>query len=163
MYWKVDNSAINSYISQLETLGKKTDDMIGRAIYPAAGIVTNAIADEIRSIPVMPPNKRGTSSDKLTGLTSKQISGLLDGLGISKMENSKGYVNVKIGFDGYNTVKTKGYPNGQPNVMIARSVVSGTSFRVKNKFVDRAIQKSKRSAEKAIEKQIEIEIKKIVK
>ena len=43
-------------------------------------------------------------------------------------------------------MKTNKYPGGQPNSVIARSVVAGTTFRQKNDFVGRAIRKSEADA-----------------
>ena len=59
-------------------------------------------------------------------------------------------LNTKIGFDGYNDVKTKKYPNGQPNMMIARSINAGTSFRRPYPFVQRCGKNAKLPAEAAM-------------
>ena len=42
---------------------------------------------------------------------------------------------------------TRKYPHGQPNALIARAVISGTSFRKKNNFVGRAVKAVKAEAE----------------
>ena len=124
----------------------------GETIYAGAKVMADAIRAEIESIPVISQedNRMGTETDKLNGITGKQKSGLLNGFGVSPMSHRDGYYDVKIGFDGYNSVRTKNYPNGQPNAMIARSVNSGTSFREKNPFVDRAVRLARKETEAAM-------------
>ena len=73
--------------------------------------------------------------------------GLADSLGIASMQDDgTGYLNVKIGFDGYNGIKTQRWPNGQPNQMVARSVESGTTWMKKNPFVRKAVTASRKRA-----------------
>lgn len=136
--------------------------VIGVTIYSGAGIVADAMKAEIEALPVIDHRIRGSERKKLTGITSVQKRGLIEGFGISKMEREGGYYCVKLGFDGYNDVET---PNSgyQPNAMIARAVNSGTSFREKNPFVDRAVNKSKGEAEQAMKKKLEEQFEKIVK
>lgn len=87
----------------------------------------------------------------------------MDGLGISQMETSEGTVNVKISFDGYNAMKTKKYPKGQPNILIARAIESGTSFRQKYPFVRKAVNASRKKAQETMQKVIDDEASKITK
>ena len=96
-------------------------------------------------------------------VTLPQKAGLLDGFGISRMKDDGGFVNVKLGFDGYNSTRTEKYPRGQPNVLIARSVNSGTTFRKKTKFVDKAVNSAKKAAEAAMDAACSREIEKIMK
>ena len=79
------------------------------------------------------------------------------------MRDDNGFINVKLGFDGYNATRTKKYPRGQPNVLIARSVNSGTTFRKKTKFVDKAVNSAKKAAEAAMDAACSREIEKIMK
>ena len=73
-----------------------------------------------------------------------------------------GFYNVKIGFDGYNSVKTKRWPSGQPNAMVARSIESGTSWMTKQPFMRKAEQASKSQCEHVMSETVDIEIKKII-
>lgn len=61
-------------------------------------------------------------------------------------------LNVKLGFDGYNGMKTKKYPKGQPNVLLARSIESGSSIAKKRPFVAPAVRKTKKAAEETMAK-----------
>lgn len=122
----------------------------GATIYAGADVVADAIRQSIEQLPELDHRKHGSHKDMLQGITSAQKKGLLESFGITPMDEENGYYNVKLGFDGYNDVKTKQYPAGQPNAMIARSINSGTSFRVKTQFVDKATRKAKPQAEKAM-------------
>lgn len=122
----------------------------GEVIYAGADIVADAVREAIDSLPVIDHRTHGTSANQLQGITSAQKKGLQEGFGITPMGEDNGVYNVKLGFDGYNSVKTAAYPQGQPNALIARSVNSGTSFRKKTQFVDKAARAAKAPAEKAM-------------
>lgn len=152
---------LKEYEEMLSKLDKDTVTMIGRALYEGGKVVADEFRREVEALPVVAPNVRGTSERKLAGITSEQKRGLLQGLGIAKMRSRDGVHDIKIGFDGYNSVHTKKYPGGQPNAMIARSVNTGSSFRTATHFADRAVRNSKARAEKAMQQQFEKDLKKI--
>ena len=135
----------------------------GATIYAGADIVADKMREGIGAIPTIDEKEIGDSANKLRGITAAQKEGLEESFGIAPMGYENGYYHVKLGFDGYNSVKTKKYPNGQPNSLIARSVNSGTSFRQKIPFVDSAVRRTKSSAEQAMKKKFDEEIKKYVK
>ena len=68
-----------------------------------------------------------------------------------------------MGFDGYNHIKTRKYPKGQPNVMIAASVESGSSEQQKYPFVRPAIKQKEKECIDAIAAVIDKETAKIMK
>lgn len=151
--WKFEG--LGQYLIQLEKLQANTGSAIGRAIYEGAGLVAQEVAAEIQRLPV---NNQHASK----GVTSVQKKGLKEGFGISHAQSDGDYRHVKLGFDGYNKQRTENYPQGQPNSLIARSVNSGTSFRKKNPFVDRATRKSKSACEIRMSQVLEREIIKIM-
>lgn len=139
---------LDQYISNLEKLGQATDDMMGRSIYEGAKIVTDRCRAEINGL---------SSSD----CDEEQKAGLLAGLGISDLRKTMTSQDVKVGIDGYNSKVTKSFPKGQPNVMIARSIISGTSFHPrKNDFMSRAARASQAQAEKAMQEEMDNQLKK---
>lgn len=150
--WKFEG--INDYLAQLERLKAETGPAIGRAIYEGAGIVAREVASEIQKLPV-------SNQYNKDGITSTQKKGLIEGFGISHAQTDGFYRNVKLGFDGYNGQKTHRYPQGQPNSLIARSINSGSSYRKKDPFVDRATKRSKKSCEVRMSEVFEQEIAKI--
>lgn len=160
-------AGMDKYIQQLTNLEFKSPGIAGKAVYEGAKIVADAIKQEIESLPVE-ESRHHSEDDKTNGVTNAQKDGLRfsndgGGTGIAKMRADGSFYNVKIGFHGYNSVKTEKYPGGQPNAMIARSVESGTSFRKKNPFVSRAVRKSKDAAERKMAQVVDEETAKIMK
>ena len=123
------------------------------------------IRENIQALPAQPDSYgliayRNKWSAPLTD-TAKR--GLLEGLGITTMEDDNGFYNVKIGFDGYNELRTRKYPKGQPNQLIARSIESGTSISEKRPFVTPAIRATRKEAQQAMANVIDEETEKIMK
>ena len=156
--WK-NSPNMDKYISKLEKL-TNTREYIGEAVYDGAAVVADAMKAQIASLPVA--QKFAKDGGKIGTITSVQKAGLVEGFGISKMRKDGDYYNVKLGFDGYNGQNTHKYPHGVPNSIIARSLVSGTSFRQKNDFVGRATRGSKQKAEQAMEKKLDEALRKIM-
>lgn len=156
---------MDSYIADLEKLSLASEDMCGKAIYQGAKVITDQIRKNIEALPVIADRNqyRGghDGGAQLKGITRSQKQGLLDGLGIARMQDDHGFLNVKVGMDGYNSTKTKKYPNGQPNAMIARSLESGSSVRTKDPFISKAIRSKKAEAEKAMAEEFDKETKKV--
>lgn len=153
---------IDDYITQLNKLQAATkDDVIGKTVYAGAAVVADAVKDAIRALPV--GSGHAARGELVDTVTLPQKEGLLDGFGISRMKDDDGFVNVKLGFAGYNATRTDKYPQGQPNALIARAVNSGTTFRKKTRFVDKAVSASKKSAEAAMDAACNREIEKIMK
>lgn len=135
-------SGIDQYITQLQNLEYQSGEIVGKAIYKGAAVVADAVKTNIKALPS-------------SACTNLEKAGLIDSMGIAKMQDEGGYYNVKIGFDGYNSIKTKKFPNGQPNSMIARSIEAGTTRRQKHPFVAPAVRSTKDAAEKAMAEEIE--------
>lgn len=162
---KFQFKGLEEYERMLSKLGnfETVRAICGATIYSGAEVMADAIKDSIEALPVIDHRTKGSESAKLNGVTSEQKKGLIEGFGISPMQHTDGYYNVKLGFDGYNDVKTKEYPDGQPNSMIARSVNSGTSFREKTQFIDKAVRKAKKKTEQAMVETMDKELEKVTK
>ena len=158
---KITFPGLNDYELMISRLSKNAADIAGRAIYTGAGIVADEIKSGIQSLPIV--RGYGTAENPLPGgVTQPQKQGLLDGLGIAPLQDDGGYLNVEIGFDGYNRTKTEKYPQGQPNQLVARGVESGASWKQKHHFVRPAVNRSRKRAESAMAEALDEEIKKIV-
>lgn len=159
---KITFPGLNDYELMISKLSKGVDDIAGKAIYAGAGIVADAIKENIKALPIV--RGYGTTENPLPGgVTAPQKAGLIDGMGISPMQDDGGYLNVKIGFDGYNATKTDKYPQGQPNQLVARGVESGTSWKQKKPFIRPAINASKSRAEAEMARILDQEIEKVTK
>lgn len=152
-----DFKGLDLYVAQLQKLGENTDSMISSAVYVGAGYVADRVKEALDDIPI---DNRRYVNDMRTGITDEQKQGLLDGFGISAMQNKNGYVNVKLGFDGYNSVVTKTFPKGQPNVLIARATESGSSFLPKFGTISKAVNASKAQAEEIMKKELDNQMRK---
>lgn len=137
------------------------DKICGAAIYKGGEIVTDTIRESIESLPT--DDRFVFGGTKKSGPSEKQKKGLSESLGIAKIRNDDGFLNIKVGFSGYNSVKTERWPKGQPNLLVARAVERGTSFMSANPFIKKSVAKARKRAKEAMVKEADREIKKIMK
>jgi len=133
-------NGLSDYLATLSKI-KNTDTYFGQVVYQGAAVVNKAVENELKNLPV--DNSYAPKGSKRVGIRSVEKEGLIRSYGIAKMQNDNGYINVKIGFDGYNAI-------GKANVLVARSLISGTSFLQKNNFMMRAVMKSRAASEEAM-------------
>ncbi|WP_305138439.1 hypothetical protein [Dubosiella newyorkensis] len=145
---------LERYIETLQDWADEDlDGEMKQAIYAGAEIMTNTIRAEIQSHP--------THTSPVNGMTKQEQKGLLLGLGISSFDKKDGDYNVKTGFDGYDSShKTRKYPEGVPIPLTARSLRKGTSWRVKDDFISRAVSKGKKKTIEVMSKSFDESIKK---
>lgn len=154
---KFQFQGVNEYAEQLTRLSEKSVGMIKRAVFDGAAIVADAVKAEISALPEATVNPQ--PGEQLNGVFGYEKEGLINGLGLAKMTNENGFINTKLGFEGYNRMKSKSYPNGHPNALIARAIESGSSVRRKIPFVSRAVKAAKEKAEAAMMARLEADIK----
>lgn len=141
-------NGLNEYALRLSQLGEESEAIVKQAIYEGAKVMADQICKNIDTIP---------------NIHSYQKADLKNGLGIASMEDDgTGRWDTKIGFNGYGSVPTKKYPKGLPNILLARSVESGTSFRSKTPFVRRAVTAKRKETLSVMEKKVDEEIRKIM-
>ena len=164
---KITFRGLEAYERKLSQLGdmQEVRRIAGRAAYEGAKIITDEIRDNIHQM-LAYDDEAGLYAYVLKNpapFTRTAKQGLLDGLGIAPLSDDKGYLNVKIGFDGYNKLKTERFPKGQPNVLIARALESGSSVTEKRPFVRPAIQSKREEAERKMAQVVDEEIDKRMK
>lgn len=142
---------IDQFIGDLDRLGDKAEDISKRAIYEGANILADAVRKKIEGL------------STAGRLTDYEKQGMLDGLGVAPMKKYGQEINTKIGMHGYNKHRTKKYPQGQPNAMIARSVEGGTSFRKPQPFIQPAVDQYKNKAQSAMSAEFDRQVGQIVK
>jgi HK97 gp10 family phage protein len=152
---KISFKGIEQYTNVLRSFSESTDAICGKAVYNGAAVVADEIKKNLEELPV--DNGYGTEKDKIDAINKKSKLDLIESFGITPLKKENGYLEVKIGFDGYGSVKTATYPNGIPNQMVARAVETGTSFRQKHPFVRPAISKTKNTAVQAMEETVKQE------
>lgn len=150
---KLKLRGLEEYEKKLLELKNMTKDVIGEAVFEGAAVVADEVRRNIQALPVDDRFVKGAGM--VYGVSEAQKQGLLDGFGIAPLQDENGYLHVKLGFSGYNSVRTKNYPNGQPNAVIARSVNSGTSFRQRIPFVDTAVASARSQAEDKMKQKLD--------
>ena len=164
---KIDFKGIDEYSKKLEILFKDTEKVVREAVYEGAAVVADEIKAGLKGLPIeegengLPPV--GTVEHKLSGVSRRQKSDLIDSFGLAPIENDGGYIQTKAGLDGYGSTPTKKYPNGVPNAMLMRSVESGTTFRNKNPVFRKAVNRSRKRCEDKMAETYEQKIKEIMK
>lgn len=150
MAFKIEFPNLALYMAKLGKLNaKKTDFVIKRSLYEGAKVLAEETQKEISGLK--------------KELNALQRQGLHEGLGIAHMWKDGGMTVTKIGFEGYNGIRTKRWPKGQPNAMVARSIQRGTSWMMPNRFASRAARKAKARAIKAMQMEIDDSIMAIMK
>ena len=151
---------LDKYVAQLERLGKKTDTVIGEAVYEMAKVVADEVRVRIETLPSVPDSEglAAYQEKRKIPITKAQKWGLAHSFGVASIRNDGGFIHVKLGFDGYNEVKTKRYTRGQPNALIARSIESGSSVRDKHPFIRPAVAATRKTAIAAAEVKLDEKI-----
>lgn len=156
---RIKITGLDEYVAKIEKLGYYAAEYVGKAIYEGAEVVADNTKKALENLPV----DNRTNVEYRTSINEKQKRGLIESFGIASARYDGNFFNVKTGFDGYNDIVTKRWPQGQPNVVIARSLESGTSFMPKNPVVSRATRESKDACIKAMEKSLKKSIEELMK
>ena len=109
------------------------------AVYDGAAIVADQVRENLHR--VLSPDATGQ---------------LEDSMGISKMRDDNGYINVVIGFDGYDDT-------GVANQLKANVLESGSSKQQKRPFMRPAVNTSRKQAEAKMAETLDREIEKLMK
>lgn len=149
-------NGLDQYTQLCKLTIKQTDRLLGRTIYPGGGVMYRYALQATQALPVEPEGFK--HSGRRIGISRKQKEALIESLGIAPIRKEQWGMNVKIGFDGYNDIKTKRWPNGQPNMMVARSVNGGTTFLQPTYFMDKAVQRAIGEVTHAMEVQFNEEL-----
>lgn len=153
----------DEYLAKLEALeDSMRAEVIGPAVYAGASVVADEVRAQLAKVPT--DDRYGTTDEPANGPKPSVVAALNADLGIAPLkDDGHGFLNVKIGWDGYTKLKTKKYPRGQPLPMLAASVCRGTSFMAGHDFVKKAISKSRRAAVEAMGKAVDETTEKIMK
>ena len=148
-------------LKKLELTWAGNNETLEKAAQAGAGPVADEIRRRLRNLPEDEYRRLGPG-EVFTGLPEGQKQDLWDSLGVTPPQRDRtGFVNVKVGFDGYGSFPTSAYPKGVPNALIARAVESGSSVRTKTPFVRPAVNAKRKKAVEEMEKSITDGLKKI--
>ena len=146
---------LEEFISKLEELGSKGNEMARHSLYEGAGVMADRIKSSINGIPTRPEESNPKSTGMQSGITPTQKQGLVDGFGISRMRNVGGGVNVKIGFGGVNG-------DGRSNASVADAAESGRSWIQPTHFFSQAVNGSTGAAQSAMEQEFDRQVRQIM-
>lgn len=148
---------------QLEMTFAANNDVLMRAAEAGADPVADEIRRRLAALPE-DAHRRGKmpKGEVYHGIPPGEKKDLLDSLGVTPARRDRnGFVNVKVGFDGYGSFKSDAYPDGLPNAMVARSVESGSSVREKTPFVRPAVNATRKEAEAEMDRVVRQELENI--
>lgn len=157
---QIEFIGIDDYFKRLDKLGKHSTGLCKRALYDGAAEIANAVREEVNALPT---SDRDAKKGDPQPILEYEKQGLQEGLGVAKMKDDNGFIHTRIDFDGYNRLKSKKYPQGHPNSMIAMAINSGTSKRKKNPFMSRAVAKAKANANAAMAARMDADINELMK
>lgn len=158
---KIKTFEAKEFQIKLATLADNAEKIAKAALYDGAGVVADAIREEIPNIPIS--EEWGTPHNPKRGPSADEWLAINECLGISEMKTENGKTDVSIGFGGYSSITSNRWPKGIPAALVVRSVERGTSFMYATPFVKRAAAKARATAEKAMLEAADREIKKITK
>lgn len=154
-------SDLNDFGEMLFELERMPARVMDKAIEAGAEVVADKIRSNLNALSEEPFHHLN-DGEVFHGIPKRQKQDLLDSFGLAPIQTDKnGFRHTKAGFDGYGKLKTKEYPNGVPNEMLARAVESGSSVRVKKPFVRPAVNATKNEAVEKMGKVVDEEMKKI--
>lgn len=145
---------LDKLIDLCDLTARQTDKICGRTIYPGGGVMYESAKQSTQAIRTDTGNYRA----RKVGPSEEQKAALVESLGIAPIRKKQWGMNVKVGYDGYNNTVTERWPQGQPNMMIARAVESGTTFMQPQYFMERAVRSATPAVEKAMEEQFSEEL-----
>lgn len=157
---KITFKGLDDYIRAIESLNTDSETIIERCIYPGAAAVADAVKAGINSLNTREDGIRYGEGRKAPGPTEQEKRDLVASFGLAPMRNDAGYINTKAGFDGYGSHKTRSFPQGVPNALVARSCESGTTWMNKQPFMRNAVTSSRKKAEAEMAKAFDEETRK---
>lgn len=153
------SAELDNFINELERFANDEPDIAKEVVNAGAQPVADRIRETLYKLQEEPFH-RLSESEEFSAVPLRQKNDLLNSMGITPADVDKeGNTNVKIGFDGYGKLKTKKYPNGVPNALLARAIESGSSVRKKTPFVRPAVNKSRNAAIAEMDKVLNEKVK----
>ena len=157
---KVTTTGLNETLKMLESIERNTDEILEDVLREGAMIATDEMRSQISKL---------RTSDEYEGGNGKRyakksdVQGLLDSLGFAPVRFNDTVVDSNIGFDGYNDNRTKKYPKGHANRMVANAINRGTSFMIAQPFINRTKKAAEAKCNEVMQKKLDEEIQKITK
>lgn len=163
---KIEIEGFESYLKQLNALRADSLPICKAIVYPGAAVLAQHLRAETEALPTI-TDARALNNYQHglpnAALSDTQKAGLVDNFGITPIRRDRaGMIQCSVGFSGYNGVKTRKFPKGQPNPEVARSLEKGTSYLRRNAFASRAVKAAKEAAIEAMRAEMDAQIQRIM-
>ena len=163
---KIELQGFEGYLRQLSALRDHSLGMCKATVYAGAEILADELKKGTEALPTISDAQAKSNfraGRQNPALSDRQKAGLLAGFGVTKIRQDRGgFVQCSVGFSGYNTIRTRKFPGGQPNPEVARSLEKGTSYLRRDAFAARAVRNAKDKAEAAMAAEADTQIKRIM-
>ena len=145
---------------ELLTMADSSGRIAKAALYDGADFLADKLRTATENIEV--ENRRRNRS---RNVLDYEKQALLNGLCIEKFKDDRARdcVRTSITFHGYTDHATERYPGGVPTILLARAIISGTEFRLKNRFFPNAFNRNRKETEEVMVRKAESEMAKILK
>ena len=140
---------LDEEVARLEAVGDAARAVVTAALYDGAGVIAAAVAASAQNLPT-DTNPGHPFNAPLAAITPEDAADLAAGVGIARFDDTDDGRSTSVSIEGYTRRTEKGFPNGVPLPMIARSLESGSSVRQKNPFIRRAVNSAKAACEAAM-------------
>lgn len=150
---EVKMTGIDELLRKFSTLERNSQKIIKPALYERAAVALRELKKTTGDLQTSHYDPKNDAPRKY--LNHNQKLGLQNSIGVWKMQRSDGKWTVRIGFANYNNLTSKKYLNGQPNLLIARSIEKGTKYNARNDFVGKARKLAQDPAVKAFGKELQ--------
>jgi hypothetical protein len=157
---KMKTTGLNETLKMLESIEGNTDEILEDVLREGAMVTTDEMREQIGNL---------RTSDEYEGGDGKRyakksdVKGLFDSLGFAPVRFNDTVVDSHVGFDGYNNDKTKKYPKGHANQMIANAINKGTSFMIAQPFINRTKKAAEAKCNEMMQKKLDEEIQRLTK
>ena len=112
------------------------------SLYEGAKILGDEIRKETERLKESEPGKPKDTNKIYRSVTDLEKKQLLESLGIMEFDTDFDGTRTVIGFAGYGGRKTKKYPKGLPNPLLARSIAKPSKLRRGRRFTKLALKSS---------------------
>lgn len=140
---------LDEEVARLNAIGEAGYAAITAALYDGAGVIASAIAEAAKGLPV-DTDPGHPFNAPLAAISPEDAADLAAGVGIARFDDTEDGRGTSVSIEGYTRRTEKGFPNGVPLPMIARSLESGSSVRQKHPFIRRAVNGAKAACEAAM-------------
>lgn len=123
------------FADKIAALAAGAESMAKAALYEGASVAADALKTSTRTLPTDTSEKRPFNGVPLNAISPGDLEDLINGIGIAHFEQKGDEVTTSVSFNGYTRRTEKDFPNGVPLAMIARTIESGNSIRLKHPFV----------------------------